>query len=409
MKYSYLIAFFLIFASLGLLFIPTPSADPSIIISDYELIPSTLMPGDKGILTLTITNAETASTTTETYDTELSIVKVNGATIDEIRIIPAYDDSKQIKSLARYTSVAYLTASASINIAFEIVADENISEGSYFPKVKIDVEENEYMDLLYPFLVKISNSTVDLLAANIPSKMSIGGSTDVTLTVVNNRDDDVGKVTITPREISDIEFYPKNIFIGDLDADSHQNVSFSIEPSETGLKNLTFEVSYYNGDNQHNNTLEVSTEIIETYDVAPVLYYVPSSISKGETSRIRLEIYNSKGESISGVIVTPITDVKISPSQYFIGSMDTDDVFSASFDVYTDDLVIGNDYSVNFKVTYKQGNNYYDSPILTSSFKVVEPTIKDTGFTTIVLVVIIILVLVISFIFIIRRKRRISR
>ena len=155
--------------------------------------------------------------------------------------------------------------------------------------------------------------------------------------------------------------------------------------------------------------MEFSIEIIETLDVAPVLYSFPSTISKGVTSKIRLEVYNAKSDSISGVLVTPVTDVEISPSQYFIGSMDADDVFSASFDVHTDDLDIGSEHSIDFMVSFKQGNNYYETPSVSSSFKVVKPVESGDGGMSLIILTVFVIIIIGLFLFYRLKKRRIVK
>ena len=47
---------------LSILFVPFVSADPTVIIDNYTLYPEVFMPGDSGILTLTVKNAETTNT-----------------------------------------------------------------------------------------------------------------------------------------------------------------------------------------------------------------------------------------------------------------------------------------------------------------------------------------------------------
>ena len=123
-----------------------------------------------------------------------------------------------------------------------------------------------------------------------------------------------------------------------------------------------------------------------------------------------MEVYNAKAESISGVIVTPITDVQVSPTQYFIGSMDPDDVFSASFDVYTSDLEIGNSYDIDFKVTFKQGENYYETSTVGTSFSVTEPVDSNAGLTNnLALIFISIVLIIVNLLYFIRKKRRIFK
>jgi hypothetical protein len=50
--------------------------------------------------------------------------------------------------------------------------------------------------------------------------------------------------------------------------------------------------------------------------------------------------------------------------------MDPDDVFSASFDIYADTIGYGTQI-IGFKVSFKQGNDYYETPVVSKSFSVV--------------------------------------
>jgi len=262
-----------------------------------------------------------------------------------------------------------LAAGSSFSICFEILADENISEGLYFPRVNIDVEETAYEDVSFPIPVKVSNDSVDLIATSVPSKLSVSGSTELTLTAVNKLGTSVEGVTVTPGNAEGVEFMPKSYFVGALAAGASKEVTFYLIPKTVGVKNLSFVTSFKNGDNSHNTALAFSAEIIDTFDVAPIFTTIPSSIKKGSSARVSIEIYNAKTDTITGVIVTPICNATIIPSQYFIGSMDPDDVFSASFDLYTDALDYGT-YSIGFKVSFKQGNEYYETPVVSNFFSV---------------------------------------
>jgi hypothetical protein len=218
-------------------------------------------------------------------------------------------------------------------------------------------------------MIKVSNSTVDLLQKSIPAKISEGGATDIIITAINKRDNTVNDVVVTPT-CDNIEFNPSSYYLGSLPAKTSQDVVFSIKPLDTGIRNLTFDVSYKNGDNLHTNTLQVPMTIIKTLDVAPIITNFPISITKGGSSEISIEVYNAKTERITGVLVTPISNATVIPSQYFIGSMDPDDVFSATFDIYADTVEYGTQI-IGFVVSFKQGNDYFETPLISKSFKVV--------------------------------------
>lgn len=356
---------------------PTIAAEPSIMVTNYEIFPPEFMPGDRGILTLTIQNTETQATTTEKYGDatdSITIVENNGVVINKIWVNPDYDDNgKKIKSTAGttgYKDFGNIAPGASFQLSFELIAEENISEGYYFPDVRIDLEKDSYEDITFPIEVRVSNETVDLISTNVPSKISVGGATDISLSIVNKRNNNIDSIIISSDENNDLDFNPKSIFIGSLESGKSEDILFSINPSEMGKKTLSLNLSYKNGDNQHYQKYDIPIEIIEVLDVAPIFTDLPSTIKKDKSARIGLEIYNAKTESITGLIITPIIETTVIPSQYFIGTMDPDDVFSASFDIYSDMLDYGN-HTIKFKVSFKQGSEYYETPSISHSFKVI--------------------------------------
>jgi len=392
---------------LSIFIIPSVYADPTVIIDNYSLYPEVFMPGDSGILTLKIKNAEAANTvqTTSTSGSS-STVKTDtvGATIENIWIVSATDGNHEVKATKNYEDVGNLAPASSIDISFKIIAEENITEGLYFPIARVNVET--YDDVRFPIPVKVSNATVDILLTDIPSRISKSGSTLVTVTAVNSRENAVDGVTIFPSSSDGLEFTPNSVFLGTLEADTSSEASFSIKPKDVGKFNLSFNVQFKNGDNVHTEQMSYSIQVVETLDVAPVLTIIPNSIEKEKSTRVSLEVYNAKTQSITGVIVTPISDMKVSPSQYFIGSMDPDDVFSASFDVSAGDLDYGN-YSLGFKVSFKQDNEYYETPIVSSTISVVPQQYRGSeGNIFFVLGAIIVLVLVIMFFGFYINKRR---
>lgn len=377
MKIKKIIEFLTSLIIIILILSPLISADPSIVITDYDIYPSVFMPGDRGILTLTIQNTETQSTTTETYgDTtdSVTIVESNGVVINKIWINPDSDENgRKIKSTAGttgYKDFGNIAPGAIFQISFEMIAEDNISEGYYFPDVRIDLEKDIFEDITFPIELRVSNETIDLISTNVPSKISVGGSTDISFTIVNKRKNTVDNVIISSGDYTDLDFSPNSIFIGTLESGESKDVLLSINPDSMGKKDLSLNLGYLNGDNQHYENYDIPIEIIDVLDVAPIFTDIPSSIKKGRSARIGLEVYNAKTEPITGVIITPIANATLIPSQYFIGAMDPDDVFSASFDIYTDMLDYGN-HTIKFKVSFKQGSEYYETPYISHEFKVV--------------------------------------
>ncbi|MDG6218491.1 MAG: hypothetical protein QCI00_03520, partial [Candidatus Thermoplasmatota archaeon] len=227
--------------------------------------------------------------------------------------------------------------------------------------------------------------------------------------VVNNRKSPITDVIITADVNQSISVSPASMYIGTLNSEASHDITCSLHPSILGQQNISFTVTFRNGENTHNSSITIPIEVIKTHDVSPVLYTIPSSIAQHDSKRITLEVYNAKSDIITGVTVIPVTNFSISPTEYFIGSMKSDDVFSASFDISSDELEPGN-YSIGFKVAFKQGNNYFESPTISKqvavTLKGTENESIDTGFLIMMIGIILLIFIIVLFIF---RKRRITK
>lgn len=404
-----ILIFSLFFVLFVLCFISSTKADPTVMVTDYTLEPEALLPGDSAELTITLTNTETTATKVDTdYINSLPIDQTTdtiAATINNVWITSDGDGTYAISAHENYEDIGDLSPGSSITLSFEITAHENISSGLYNPIVRVDVINHQ--DVQFPIPVRISSFSATILPKDVPKKISSSGSTTITLTAVNNREATVEDVTVTADANQSIAVSPSSTYIGTLESESSHDITCSLHPSNLGKQNITFTISFRNGENTHTNSINIPVEVIETHDVSPVLYNMPSEIPQHGSERITLEIYNAKSDTITGVTVIPVTEFSTSPSEYFIGSMDADDVFSASFDVYTDELEPSN-YSIGFKVAFKQGNNYFESPTISEQVSVVPNNTStesiDTGFAT---GVISLIVLIIVIVFFILWKRRI--
>jgi len=242
----------------------------------------------------------------------------------------------------------------------------------YFPTVHIDVDAGSNVN--FPIALKVSSETIELLPTNVPSKISDSGTTDVTLTVVNRLGCLMKNVIVDVSDNEEITVSPERMFVGMIEAYSSRDVVFSLDPHSTGIKDISFEVQFKNSDMIHKKYLNISTEVIGVPDVEIIFHEIPSVVQKGDTIGIALEVFNAKPTSISGVTVVPICNETILPSKYFIGEMNSDDVFSAHFTLETDNLKFG-EHAIEFKVTFKQGNDFYETSTVTVDYSVV----KDYG------------------------------
>ena len=331
---------------------------PAVMITSYTVEPQALMPGDTGTITVTIQNTDTqASETTTTTTTSGSTVTTStiSAEIDTIQLISR---SREIEWLqegttrTEYLSVGSLGPGESITISIPIKAGAYAPEGTYFPEVYIDVRNGD--DVRFPVRVNVDSSEVKLLVKDIPSEISLSESKGIAIVVANNRPNAVNGVNVYVKSSNDdFEFKPAGIFIGSLGAYGEKVVNFTLTPLLEGDKNIHFEVEYKNGENVHSSELASSIVVKSSSDVKLILVNAPEFVLKGDVARIDFDVANGMTKDIKAVSVVPaIGDLRIFPSEYFIGDMEVGDVFSASFDLHTTNLEVG-EIAIPFKLEFK--------------------------------------------------------
>ena len=396
--------------SLLLLVTATASAaeGPAVMITNYEVEPEVLIPGDTGTITLTIKNMDTKSsetkmTTTGKFSPSETTTTSTSSISAEIETIRLSSRSRDIEWLregfqrSEYYNVGALGPGESIKISIPIKAAVYASDRPYFPEVYIEVDNGE--NVRFPVRVKVDSSEVEILEKDIPSEISLSESKQIAIVVANNRPNSVSGVNVLVKSKSDgLEFTPERIFIGDLAAYEKKEVNFSLHiqtlgkfdqnaslqtlgkfdqnaslqtlgkfdqnaslqtfrksltSNEIGNREFSFEVTYKNGVNSHHNELKSSVFVKSIAGVKLILVNAPEFVFKEDVAKIDFDVANGMAKDIKAVSVVPVMEgVRILPSEYFIGDMEVGDVFSASFDVYTSDLRIG-DTGIPFTLVFK--------------------------------------------------------
>jgi hypothetical protein len=347
------IAFFFGAIALLLLIMATASAveGPAVTVTSYSVEPGVLMPGDTGTITLTIKNTDAQSSETETTTsttTGSSTSTVTTSTISaEIETIRLSSRSGTIEWLREgtqrdeYINVGALGPGESITVTLPIKAAASARDDTYFPEVYIEVKNGD--NVRFPLHVKVDSSEVQLLEEDIPSEISLSESKEIAIVVANNRPNTVSGVNVFVHTGNDeLEFTPEGLFIGNLGAYEQKTVDFTISPLSEGLKDLNLEVTYKNGNNVHSSELVSSILVTGSSAVKLILVDTPEFVFQGGVARIDFDVANGMAKDIKAVSVVPaLSGTKILPSEYFIGDMEAGDVFSASFDLHTSDLDVG--------------------------------------------------------------------
>ncbi|NYT05992.1 MAG: S-layer protein [Methanomicrobiales archaeon] len=161
--------------------------EPTVIITDTEVTPAVLMPGETGVITVTLKNTAKASLTTTA-----SAVTVTGQTTTSTEVNPTissvYLESRDIEVLGGNSQFSGdLGPEQSIRLSFFIRAPE--TDGFYFPLLRVRVLGAE--SLLYPIPVNVNvpvsvvGQPMLLVSQSGPEYVRPGDEADVRLDIAN--------------------------------------------------------------------------------------------------------------------------------------------------------------------------------------------------------------------------------
>lgn len=212
--------------------------------------PEAFMPGDRGTVTVTLSNTATAPTVSidgKDYDTNARI---------QAAVLRPLSDGVIVLD-APYGEMGLLGPGDSIKLTFNVMVSEDSSEGSHNLELAIEGNSFDYNSRKnIPLEVDSSNVKV------IPSKALrlVNGEATLEFDVANTHPNELNSVSIRP-EADGVKFYPAEYFIGPMDADELFTIEFDAvtDPSSENIGkisepiNLSLSANYGNGINKHEN------------------------------------------------------------------------------------------------------------------------------------------------------------
>ena len=417
------------FAVVSLLLLATATVaaveGPAVMVTRYTVEPEALMPGDTGTITLTIKNPSMTAKSSETamtygqagspeQSTTTESTRDNSAEIKTIRLSSTGRDiewSSEGFQRTEYDNIGALGPGEGIEISIPIKAADYARDGTYHPEVYIEVENGE--NVRFPVCVKVDSSEVELLETDAHPEISLSESKQIGLVVANNRPNSVSGVNVHVKAKTDeLEITPEQIFIGELGAYEKAEVNFTLTPLSAGDIDISFDVTYKNGDNVHHNDLESSVLVKSIADVKLILVNAPEFVNKGDIAKIEFDVANGMAKDIKAVSVIQAVDngnggVWLLPSEYFIGDMEVGDVFSASFELYTDDLDVGAT-EIPFKLVFRDldTDKRHELPGYAVHIEVKEPQDGELPIYLLIVALLVIIVVVAGLVWVKRKRGR---
>ena len=271
-------------------------------VSGYELTPEVFYPYETGTLTVHITNAANTSVAVSQPD--------------------LMDPHIDVLNKGAYATATSIGPGASADYNFVIQADG--SDGTYFPLFTVSANAWGAVGIHSQIKLRIDSHDVRASISKKPDPFSLEKTDTVNVSVVNPRLGDISDVLIVASSPgSDIS--PSEQYVASVPAGSVVNVPFDITPHRKS--DVTFNVSFRNGDNIHETTVVLPLNIGEDKSAAVPLISNIALSGNGGTYTLTGTVGNAGITDAQGMVVSAGGQVKpVGPyPEYQIGSLGAND------------------------------------------------------------------------------------
>ncbi|CAD6491034.1 MAG: hypothetical protein ANIMEMIM_00079 [Candidatus Argoarchaeum ethanivorans] len=177
-------------------------------------------------------------------------------------------------------------------------------------------------------------------------------------------------------------------------------------PFTIQVKNNTPDGTYFLGFNLEGSARLYSLNLkipvtVDSSGIDAVLSETPEL----NPSRIILSVANNRPNTVNAVSVIPSGNATFEPSEYFIGTMESDELFTVKFDMKPKDNLT----DVNFNLRFKNGNNWHETNALAVTLKdSTSPRTqkKESSMNLTVIAILAAVLIIVSGFFIFMRRRR---
>ncbi len=309
------------------------SPEALIAVTSVTISPEVFMRGDTGMVTVEITNTGT-----------------EGVAISRAKLYPS---GVTVVNDQTYNSVGTIGPGNTMKFTFTVKADT--SDGIYYPEFYLDLRDGGSIRYYIP--VKVESTAIQVSILDAPDTFPANSKDTITLSVGNPRENAVSGVTVVPQG-EGITTTQSAIFLGALQPDAEKNVSLEVAAAQS--TELTFDVSYRNGINEHHTTLTVPVTVGDrSVQPEPVVNNV--EVTRGGTAiTLTGDVTNAGLKDAYSVLVTvgsPATATDPYPV-YVVGALEPDDF--SSFEV---SCTAPGASSIPLVVQYKDedGNNFKET------------------------------------------------
>jgi len=325
----------------------TTTSVTDIYVSAITMDPAVFFPYEEGTIAVTLTNS----------GDEAAVLMDPTILSNKVHILSSDMGTSSITSIPAGTTATY---------TFLVRVDP--PDGTYFPLFTVGTSSSS---IHYPITMKVDSKEIGSIISGKPSAFPLSAEETVNLTVFNPRGGEVKNLLVTASGTG-LEVNPPQRYISSLDSKSSAELSFGVTAREDS--NLSFHISYQNGDNTHTSEVFLPINIGDDKTAAvPVLNNVALT-SKGTYYDLTGDITNTGITDAKGLVVTigsPARGTETYP-EYAIGSLASDDSgsFELTFtcqDLSSVPLVMrwkdedGNNYALTKSLDLASGSGTFDS------------------------------------------------
>jgi hypothetical protein len=277
-------------------------------VSGYECSPAVFYPDETGTVTVHVTNSANAS-----------------VLVSQPNLI---DPHLKIINQGDFATSTTIGPGATIDYNFLVNAEGN--DGTYFPLFTVSTNVYGAHAINSQIKLKIDSTDVRGSISARPDTFAISKKDTVNVSIVNARAGDITNVLIVP-DGGGADITPDETFVGTLKAGSSVQVPFSITPERAS--DVTFHVSFNNGDNKHTTDVVLPLTLGENKKGAQIVVNNIASSGSGNVNTLKGDVTNNGLTDAQSVLVTvgsPATPVNPNPV-YAIGNLEPDDF--SSFEV----------------------------------------------------------------------------
>lgn len=303
-------------------------------VTSLSMDPQVLMPGDTAIVTAVIKNSGTSS------------VSIGRALIMGVNEVYSPEEKA-------YNSVGMLGPGDIMTFTFPIKSRGAV--GTFYPMLYLDFLSSELPSLKYTFAVRVDTTQLSVALIDQPDAFGQSRNEKVTVRVGNPRANSLNGIQITVFG-EGVSSKQTTYFVGKLDPDQYVDANMTVVVDKP--TDLSFDVSYRNGQNMHTNSVQIPVELGERKVRAEMVLNNIVITNKATYYQVTGDVNNAGLEDAKSIMVTTAKATPVAPMErYVVGSLEPDGI--AEFDVT---FVNPESNVVDLVVTYKDadGNPYQE-------------------------------------------------